>query len=83
MNGLPATPELAAQLSERLDIWAGVLARLPDTPASAQSRRLLDNYRRTLSRDMARGLERVPAAELFRAIATAEAATKQVQQGQP
>ena len=79
MTGTPATPELAAQLSERLDLWEAALSGL-ESPASVQSRRMLENYRRTLARDLARGIERVPAAELQRAIATAEAATRQLQQ---
>lgn len=101
MSGLPATPELAAQLTQRLDLWDAELKRLEAEPSPsegatapasgnasvkntsaqntlAQSRRLLENYRRTLGRDLSRGLERVPAAELFRAIATAEASTAQL-----
>lgn len=79
MTGDPATPELVAQLSERLDLWQGALEGL-ESPASVQSRRMLETYRRTLARDLKRGIERVPASELHRAIATAEAATRQLQQ---
>ncbi len=81
---LAATPEQAAQLTERLDAWDTQLGRLetrPDlkgTPPLTQSRRILTNYRRTLGRDLARGVERVPAAELFRAISTAQASIKQL-----
>ena len=63
----PATPEQAAQLTEVLDTWQAQLERLetrPElkgSPLLIQSRRILTNYRRTLGRDLARGVERVPA----------------------
>ena len=77
MTASPATPELVAELNERLDAWEAALIGL-ESPASVQSRRMLENYRRTLARDLTRGIERVPASELRRAIATAEAATRQL-----
>lgn len=84
MQGVGATPEQAVQLSSLLDLWEAQLKRLearpelPGEPQLTQSRRILENYRRTLSRDLARGLARVPAAELFRAISTAQASLKQL-----
>lgn len=90
MSQLSATPELAARLSGLLDVWETKLTELEAAPrldsqtASVaqlqQSRRILDNYRRTLALDEARGLGRVPAAELFRALATAEASLAQLSQ---
>ena len=80
----PATPEQAAQLTELLDTWQAQLERLetrPDLKGSlplTQSRRILMNYRRTLGRDLARGVARVPAAELSRAISTAQASMEQL-----
>lgn len=84
---LNATPEQAEQLSTLLDAWDAQLGRLeahPELhpqaqgPALTQSRRILENYRRTLKRDLSRGLARVPASELFRAISTAQASLKQL-----
>ena len=81
---LNATPEQAARLTELLDAWEAQLGRLkarPElsgTPPLTQSRRILENYRRTLAADLARGIERVPATELFRAISTAQASLKQL-----
>lgn len=81
---LKATPEQAAQLTELLDTWEAQLGRLEarselrGTPALAQSRRILEAYRRTLAADLSRGIERVPATELFRAISTAQASMKQL-----
>ena len=85
----PATPEQAAQLTELLDTWEAQLERLetrPDlkgSPRLKQSRLILANYRRTLGRDLARGVARVPAAELFRAISTARASIGQLDTLQP
>lgn len=82
---LGATPEQAARLTELLDAWEARLGHLeshPDlkgTPPLTQSRRILEGYRRTLSRDLVRGLARVPATELFRAISTAQASIKQLE----
>lgn len=82
---LSATPEQAARLSELLDTWEARLGRLearPElqgTPPLTQSRRILENYRRTLAADLSRGIGRVPATELFRAISTAEASLKQLE----
>jgi hypothetical protein len=88
MQGVGATPEQAAQLTALLDLWEAQLTRLEARPelqgepplgqSLTQSRRILDNYRRTLSRDLAHALTRVPAAELFRAISTAQASLKQL-----
>jgi len=84
VTGPGATPEQAEQLSALLDAWEAQLGRLetrPDlkgTPPLTQSRRILENYRRTLARDRAHGLARVPAAEIFRAVGTAQAAMKQL-----
>ena len=86
MTPTAATPEQAAVLTELLDRWDAELKRLmafPDlTQESAtrlnQSRRILQNYRRVLKGDLAEGIEKVPAAELFRAISTAEASLKQL-----
>ncbi|CAA9574479.1 MAG: hypothetical protein AVDCRST_MAG86-2115 [uncultured Truepera sp.] len=81
---LAATPEQAALLTELLDAWEAQLGRLearPELEGTApltQSRRILGNYRRTLAADLARGIERVPATELFRAISTAQASLKQL-----
>lgn len=81
---LNATPEQAARLTELLNTWEAQLGRLearPElggTPPLTQSRRILENYRRTLAADLARGVERVPATELFRAISTAQASLKQL-----
>jgi hypothetical protein len=81
---LNATPEQAKQLSALLDAWEAQLGRLEahpklqSQPALTQSRRILENYRRTLKRDLARGLERLPAGELFRAIRTAQASMAQL-----
>lgn len=84
MTRLNATPEQAEQLSALLNAWEAQLERLETrsdlkgTPPLTQSRRILEGYRRTLARDLARGLARVPAAELFRAIGTAQASLKQL-----
>ncbi len=81
---LNATPEQAARLSELLDTWEAQLERLEARPELkgtlplTQSRRILGGYRRTLAADLARGIERVPATELFRAISTAQASLKQL-----
>ena len=83
---LPATPEQAALLSDLLERWDVLLTRLEALPEPAQdakttlkgSRRILENYRRVLRSDLARGIEKVPASELFRAIGTAEASLKQL-----
>ena len=83
---LNATPEQAEQLGALLDAWDAQLGRLEaqpllqsqPQPALTQSRRILENYRRTLKRDLARGLERLPAGELFRAIRTAQASMAQL-----
>lgn len=81
---LKATPEQAARLTELLEAWEAQLGRLetrPDlqsAPLLTQSRRVLGNYRRTLGRDLARGLGRVPATELLRAVSTAQAFIKQL-----
>lgn len=81
---LNATPEQAEQLSTLLDAWNAQLERLEahpqlqPQPTLTQSRRILENYRRTLRRDLARGLERLPAGELFRAISTAQASIAQL-----
>lgn len=87
---LNATPEQAEQLGALLDAWDAQLGRLEAQPllqsqqqsqlqlTLTQSRRILENYRRTLKRDLARGLERLPASELFRAISTAQASMKQL-----
>ena len=81
-----ATPEQAEALTELLDRWDKELRRLmayPDLSRDAatrlnQSRRILENYRRVLRGDLAQGIEKVPATELFRAISTAEASLKQL-----
>lgn len=80
MQNQSATPEQADTLRTRLDTWEALLVQLETRPARSQdttqltmSRRILENYRRTLARDLRRGLARVPAGELFRAISTAEA----------
>lgn len=86
---LKATPEQAARLTELLDAWEAQLGRLETrsdlqgAPLLTQSRRILGNYRRTLGRDLARGLDRVPATELFRAISTAQASIKQLDTLEP
>ena len=81
-----ATPEQAQVLTDLLARWDADLKRLmayPDLSRDAatrlnQSRRILENYRRVLRTDLAAGIEKVPAAELFRAISTAEASLKQL-----
>ena len=86
MTGLAATPEQAQTLSELLTRWDAELRRLmaylnlsQDTAVRLnQSRRILENYRRVLKNDLAQGIEKVPAAELFRAISTAEASLEQL-----
>ncbi len=86
MTQTAATPEQAAALTELLDRWKAELDRLMAYPELSQdsatrlnqSRRILQNYRRVLKNDLAEGIEKVPAAELFRAISTAEASLKQL-----
>ena len=86
MTGLAATPEQAQTLSELLTRWDAELRRLMAYPNLSQdtavrlnqSRRILENYRRVLRTDLAAGIEKVPAAELFRAISTAEASLEQL-----
>ena len=86
MTQAAATPEQAAALTELLDRWDAELRRLmafsklsQETATRLnQSRRILQNYRRVLNGDLAGGIEKVPAAELFRAISTAEASLKQL-----
>jgi hypothetical protein len=83
---LSATSEQAEQLSTLLDAWDAQLERLEahpqlraqPQPTLTQSHRILENYRRTLKRDLASGLEHLPASELFRAIRTAQASLKQL-----
>ena len=86
MTQTAATPEQAAALTELLDRWDAELRRLMARPELSQdsatrlnqSRRILQNYRRILKGDLAQGIEKVPAAELFRAISTGEASLKQL-----
>ena len=85
MTQTAATPEQAAALTELLDRWDAELDRLMASKLSQdtanrlnQSRRMVANYRRVLKGDLARGIDKVPAAELFRAISTAEASLKQL-----
>ncbi len=86
MTQTAATPEQADALTELLDRWDAELNRLMALPELSQatatqlnqSRRMLLNYRRVLKGDLGRGIEKVPAAELFRAISTAEASLKQL-----
>ena len=86
MTGLAATPEQAQTLSELLTRWDAELKRLMAYPNLSQdtavrlnqSRRILENYRRVLRTDLAAGIDKVPAAELFRAISTAEASLEQL-----
>ncbi len=86
MTQTAATPEQAAALTELLERWDAELKRLMAYPELSQdsatrlnqSRRILQNYRRVLKGDLAEGIEKVPAAELFRAISTAEASLKQL-----
>ena len=86
MTGLAATPEQAQTLSELLTRWDAELRRLMAYPNLSQdtavrlnqSRRILENYRRVLRTDLAAGIDKVPAAELFRAISTAEASLEQL-----
>ena len=81
-----ATPEQAQVLTDLLARWDAELRRLMAYPELSQdaavrlnqSRRILENYRRVLRTDLAAGIEKVPAAELFRAISTAEASLKQL-----
>ncbi len=81
-----ATPEQAQALTDLLARWDAELRRLmayPDLSQDTavrlnQSRRILENYRRVLKTDLAAGIEKVPAAELFRAISTAEASLQQL-----
>ncbi len=86
MTQTAATPQQAQVLTELLDRWDAELRRLMALPEPSretatrlnQSRRILENYRRVLKGDLAEGIEKVPAAELFRAISTAEASLKQL-----
>ena len=86
MTQTAATPEQAAALTELLGRWDAELDRLMAFPELSQdtanrlnqSRRMVVNYRRVLRGDLAEGIEKVPATELFRAISTAEASLKQL-----
>ena len=84
---MQATLEQVDALKARLDAWETLLDDLEARPRSTQdearelsmSRRILENYRRTLARDLKRGLARVPAGELSRALSTAEASVARLE----
>lgn len=86
MTQPPATPEQAERLQALLERWDSQLKSFKKYPeltrdAAKQlngSRRILENYRRVLRNDFARGIDKVPAGELFRAISTAEASLRQL-----
>lgn len=83
MQNANATPEQARILSDLLDEWEGLLKEhetrpAPDRNLLEPSRRILENYRRTLKLDSERGIEAVPASELFRAISTANASIEKL-----
>lgn len=87
-----ATPEQVEALQAHLKTWEALLRDLEATLATssptsgtdptrqelAMSRRILSNYRRTLARDLERGLQHLPAAEAARASETAEASIRRL-----
>lgn len=69
-----ATPEQAAALKRLLLQLEEALQQAELSAAEKEpQQRIVDTYRRNLTRDEARGLEKLPARELFRAISTLEA----------
>lgn len=78
MQNRSATPEQADMLGELLDEWGLLLKELdakPEIPSDVlgPSRKIRDNLARTLRADLQRGIDRVPASELFKAMSIANA----------
>ncbi len=85
MQNQSATPEQAEMLGELLEQWGLLLKELdnhPEVPGDVldPSRKIRDNLARTLRTDLQRGIDKVPASELFKAMSIANASIDKLKQ---